>query len=64
MLIITCIFDLKMHAIDFINTFYQNEQKGPPVYLSFYHGFEMGSYEVLLSNKSLHGQDEAPLLCF
>ena len=26
--------DLKIHTIDFINKFYQDEQKGQPVYMA------------------------------
>ena len=64
MLIATCIIDLNMHAIDFINTFSQAEQKGPPVYMAYPPGIEMYSYEVMMLKKSLHRQDEAPILWF
>ena len=53
MLILICIFDLKLHDIDFINTFYQAEQKGQPLYMACYPWFEMGSYEVMLLNNIL-----------
>ena len=64
MLIMTCIIDLKMHVIDFMNTFYQAKQRWTPVYMACFHLDEMDSYEVLLLNKSLQGQDEAPMLLF
>ena len=53
-----------MHAIEFINTFYQAEHRWTPVSMEYYQWVEMDSYWVLLLNNILHRQDEAPMLCF
>ena len=59
MLIVTCIIDLKMHVIDFIDTFFRAEQNGPPVYMVCFQWVEMDSYEVLLINNNIQGMIES-----
>ena len=67
MLVMTCILKLKTVSIDFSNAFVQADiPKGKAVYIECPKGYEPanGKDMVLMLNKSLYGQAEAPRLWY